>query len=203
MIAINSRDKTNTDMSETLTDKEARTQIHELAVKAQDGEIDAVVDIRRLLHQHPNIYQTIGDLANHSHRAWVDVIAEKDVELREMLIHRVGDMKKQLRVESTDTAITRLVIDQVVGTWLQLYYAEMRDAIDSSPSLKVAEFRLKQLESAHRRHVKSIGALATLQRLLPQASGDASGGRSVACNPVRLLELGKLTETFAMKNDDL
>ena len=203
MIAINSRDKTNTDMSETLTDKEARTQIRELAVKAQEGDINAVVEIRRLLRQNPNIYQTIGDLANHSHRAWVDVIAEKDVELREMLIHRVGDMKKQLRVESTDTAITRLVIDQVVGTWLQLYYAEMRDAIDSSPSLKVAEFRLKQLESAHRRHVKSIGALATLQRLLPQASGDASGGRSVACNPVRLLELGKLTETFAMKNDDL
>jgi hypothetical protein len=79
------------------------------------------------------------------------------------------------RAESADTAITRLVIDQVVGTWLQLYHAEMRDAIDSPPSLKVAEFRLKQLESAHRRHLKGIAAWATLQRLLPQASGDASG----------------------------
>jgi len=195
MIAINSREKTNTDMFEKLTDEEARTQIRELAVKAQEGDINAVVEIRRLLRQNPNIYQTIGDLANHSHRAWVDVIAEKDVELREMLIHRVGDLKRQLRVESTDTAITRLAIDQVVGTWLQLYYAEMRDAIDSPPSLKVAEFRLKQLESAHRRHLKGIAALATLERFLPQASGDASGVIGEESNHNRLVSSVEMSGT--------
>ena len=174
MIAINSREKTNTDMFEKLTDEEARTQIRELAVKAQEGDINAVVDIRRLLRQHPNIYKTIGDLASHAHRAWINAIAGTNVEMRETLIHKCGDLKKQLRAESADTAIARLVVDQVVGTWLQFYHAEMRDAIDSPSSLKVAEFQLKRLESAHRRHMKSIGALATLQRLLPQASRDAS-----------------------------
>ena len=44
MIAIN-REIPNTDMSEKLTDREARAQIHELAVKAQEGDINAVVDI--------------------------------------------------------------------------------------------------------------------------------------------------------------
>ena len=186
MIAINSREKTNTDMFEKLTDEEARTQIRELAVKAQEGDINAVVEIRRLLRQHPNIYKTIGDLASHAHRAWINAIAGTNVEMRETLIHKCGDLKKQLRAESADTAITRLVIDQVVGTWLQLYHAEMRDAIDSPQSLKWAEFRLKQLESAHRRHLKGIAALATLQRLLPQASRDASGGIGEESNHIEL-----------------
>jgi hypothetical protein len=156
--------------SERMTDREARLQIRELAAKAQEGEIDAVVEIRRLLNQHPSIFRSTGDLASHAHRAWINLIAGENLELRESLIRRVGDLKKQLRGESADTAITRLVIDQVVGSWLELHYAEMRDAVASSQSLKWAEFRLKQLESAHRRHMKGIGALAALQRLLPQVT---------------------------------
>ncbi len=175
MIASNLAAPGEKQRTKSMTDKEARSRVRELVAKAESGETTAVVEIRQLLADHPEIFRRLGDVASCAHKAWINVIAGKNVELREMLIHRVGDLKRQLRVESTDTAITCLVIDQVVGTWLQLYHAEMRDAIDSAPSLKVAEFRLKQLESAHRRHLKGIAALATLQRLLPQASGDASG----------------------------
>ena len=112
-----------------MTDKDARSWVRELVAEAESGETTAVVEIRQLLANHPEIFRHLGDVASCAHKAWINVIAVKNVELREMLIHRVGDLKKQLRAESADTAITRLVIDQVVGTWLQLYYAEMRDAI--------------------------------------------------------------------------
>ena len=138
-----------------MTDKEARSRVRELVAKAESGETTAVVEIRQLLADHPEIFRRLGDVASCAHKAWINVIAGKNVELREMLIHRVGDLKRQLRRESTDTAIACLVIDQVVGTWLQLYYAEMRDAIDSPQSLKWAAFQLKRLESAHRRHMKT------------------------------------------------
>ncbi len=169
MIAMNS-EAPNTVTSQKSTDREARAQIRELATKAQEGDISAVVEIRRLLHQHPSIFRSTGDLASHAHRAWINVIAGTNVELRESLIRRVGDLKKELRVGSADTAISRLVVDQVVSSWLALYYAEMGDAVDSLESLKWAEFRLKRLEAAHGRHLKSIGALATLQRFLPQVT---------------------------------
>ena len=177
MIAMNS-EAPNTVTSRKSTDREARAQIRELAAKAQKGDISAVVEIRRLLHQHPSIFRSTGDLASHAHRAWINAIAGTNVELRESLIRRVGDLKKQLRGESADTAISRLVVDQVVSSWLTLYHGEMTDAVAPPQSLKWAEFRLKQLESAHRRHLKSISALATLQHFLPQGREEADGAIS-------------------------
>ena len=94
------------------------------------------------------------DLASHAQRTWINVIAGDNVELREMLIRKVGDLKRQLGAESADTAVAGLVADQVVSSWLALYYAELAESQSSPSSLKWAEFQLKRLESAHRRHLR-------------------------------------------------
>ncbi len=168
MIASNLEPQRETQHPEKMTDKEARARIRELAAKAQAGELTAVVEIRQLLADHPELFRRLGDLASHAQRAWINVIAGDNVELREMLIRKVGDLKRQLGAESADTAVAGLVADQVVSSWLALYYAELAESQSSPSSLKWAEFQLKRLESAHRRHLKSLAALAVFQRTFPR-----------------------------------
>ena len=66
MIASNLEPQRETQHPEKMTDKEARTRIRELAAKAQAGELTAVVEIRQLLADHPELFRRLGDLASHA-----------------------------------------------------------------------------------------------------------------------------------------
>ena len=103
--------------------------------------------------------------------------------------------------ESSGQVISRLVVDQVVSSWLALYFAEMGDAAASPQSLGWAEFQLKRLEAAHRRHLKSISALATLQHFLPQGREEADGAISGESSHTEREQV-PLSSVVAVRNEE-
>lgn len=72
--------------------------------------------------------------------------------------------------DGESSPLENLLVERVISTWLELYYHETRSAQGEEKSLRWAEFRLKQLSAASDRHMKAIGALATLKKLSPSCS---------------------------------
>jgi hypothetical protein len=149
-----------------LTQQEARDELRELVTKAKRGDATVLPRLREYLGQLPELWQHTGDLALQSQAAWVRLIAGEDKHLRECIVRRVNAMKMDLANEDTST-LENLLVERVISSWLQLYYHETREAQEEEKSLKWAEFRVKQANAANDRHIKSIGALATLRKLVP------------------------------------
>jgi hypothetical protein len=65
--------------------------------------------------------------------------------------------------------IERLLAERVTACWIQLHWAEATVAQARGGTIKQAELALRRQNSAHRRYLTALGALATAQRLLPAA----------------------------------
>lgn len=142
-------------------------QLKELVHRGKQGDISVVPQLRQYLLQNPEVWDHVGDLARQSQAAWVRLFAGKDKYLQECIVSKANAMKMELADEET-SLLENLLVERVVSTWLQLYYHEAQHAQGEEKSLRWAEFRLKQLSAANDRHLKAIGALATLRKLLPQ-----------------------------------
>ena len=72
---------------------------------------------------------------------------------------KIEDLDSPAERVSSPEDRNRLLADAVA-------HAETKEAEFDETSLRWATFQLKRLDSAHRRHVSSIGALATLRNLM-------------------------------------
>jgi hypothetical protein len=145
--------------------QEGLAELNALIKRAQAGDRSAIPRLREYLRINPQMWRGTGDLAIQSQRAWIDVIAGPDLHLRDCILRRVGELKRELSTES-GTALESLLVERIISTYLQVYHAETKEAEFDETSLRWATFQLKRLDSAHRRHVSSIGALATLRNLM-------------------------------------
>jgi hypothetical protein len=161
---VESKDETG-----KLTQEEAIAELRVLVAKAKGGDASVLPRLREYLQQAPQLWQNCGDLAQQSQAAWVRLLAGNDKHLQECVVQKINALKLELADEDS-SALENLLVERVVGTWLQLYYHEMQDAQQDEKSLRWAEFRLKQVTAASDRHTKAIGALATLKKLLPSKS---------------------------------
>lgn len=152
-----------------LTQEEATAELAELVARAKQGDASVVPRLREYLLQAPHLWERGGNLALQSQAAWTRLFAGKDKHLQECIVQKVNSMKMELADENTST-LENLLVERVISTWLQLYYYEAQCAQGEEKSLRWAEFRLKQLSVASDRHMKAIGALATLKKLLPSRS---------------------------------
>jgi hypothetical protein len=73
-------------------------------------------------------------------------------------------------VSPSSSPLEGLLAERVVASWLQLAQAEATVALATTSTMKQVEIAEKRLDAAHRRHLNAIGALATLQRLIPSTS---------------------------------
>lgn len=147
-------------------------ELRELVVKAKRGDASVLPRLRQFFAQAPELWQHVGDLARQSQAGWIKLAAGSDKHLQESICQKVSALKMELADPSTPP-LERLLVERVISSWLQLYYHELREAQQPADSVKLAEFRLKQLTSAQDRHIKAIAALATLKRVLP-SRGPAS-----------------------------
>lgn len=153
-------------------------ELKELVIRAKQGEVSALPRLREYFKKYPQLWQHYGDLALQSQAAWIRLLANKDRHLQECLVQQVHALKRELSDENT-SPLENMMVERVISTWLQLHYHEIQEAQQEEKSLKWASFRLKKLTAANDRHVKAIGALATLKKLLPD------GGPVVPPEPPR------------------
>jgi hypothetical protein len=126
-----------------------------LVERANAGNQYCLEGLRQLLADNPEIWQQVGDLARHCEFAWTDLIAGNDQLMLESIKHSIGRLKNEL-AGPNPPPIERLLVEQVVITWLASRYAEMAAAEPGPLSLGEARIKLKRAESAQRRHLASI-----------------------------------------------
>lgn len=143
-----------------------RVGLRNLVDRANDGDAEALVRLRKFLDSNPWLYRQAGDLTAQAEAAWAKRIGGKDNMAIESIRRVVADLKAGLNGPHP-TPLEALLVDQVAVTWMAAQDAEMQAAASTAESLSRASFRLKRAESAQKRHLAAAKTLATLRHLLP------------------------------------
>lgn len=137
----------------------------QLVALARRGDASAASQIRKMLNDDPNLFGPLGQVACKVQSKWIGLIAGGDLFEKEMLLRATAKMRQSLIDEGTGTMMERILVEQVVSTYLQLNFHELREAQAPADDIHIAEHRLKKIESASKRHLKAMGALATLRSM--------------------------------------
>ena len=165
----------------------SQAEVQRLVERARGGDPTEIAALRAAMEHSPNLWKAYGDLATHARNSWIALIAGPDLVLLESLERQVEAMKADLAGPAT-TPLENLLIERIVACWLQLGHADASAAQSREVSLKQADFARKRQDSAHRRYVMAVGALAMTRRLLGSAASAPGGfghcSRSIEPGPV-------------------
>ena len=153
-----------------------RARLVALNERANTGDPVAVAELGAFLDRHPEVWQTVGDLAQLSAVSWTAVLAGKDALTRESIRRFVTDWKAKL--VGPDASHTELALaDAAAVARLALTHAE--SLATASDSLKVAEFAVKRLDAALRRYNTTLKLLAQVQAVgTPQTGSRGSEAKA-------------------------
>jgi hypothetical protein len=154
----------------------AAVELHALVRRAQAGDPGALPRIREILDDRPEIWQHVGDLAALVEQAWIAVLAAENPLAVEAMRRSVAEMRRELEGEHA-TRLEKMMIDQVLATWLECKYLEGISAEPGRGSLDQAAFRLRRLESSQKRYLNAVKMLTTVRTLLPAGLAPAQAIR--------------------------
>ncbi|WP_291169897.1 hypothetical protein [Gimesia sp.] len=155
-----------TNESNGMTHEDAVAELNVLIARAKQGDAEVIPRLCEYLDNNPILWTGPGNLALQAQAAWITLIAGQDKHLKQCLARKVNDMKQELSGTSP-SPMEKLLVERVVTTWLRVHYCEAHDAQQDEESLKWAEYRLKRYRTMADLHVKSIGALTMLRKLMP------------------------------------
>jgi hypothetical protein len=154
----------------------------ELVERANRGEELALTRLRQFLDLNPSIWQRAGDLAAAAESAWVGLVAGPDRLVAESVRRRLAQLKADLK-GARATPPEALLAEQAALAWLAARHAEIGAAAAAGGPPQQAAFRLRRAESAQKRLVGALKALATLRALAPP--GRVPAGRPQLFDPRR------------------
>lgn len=152
------------------------SELRTLVGQAQAGDVSALPRIRNILDEHPTIWHHLGDLSTVARKAWIAVLAAANPAMAESVKRQLGEMESEL-AGAHPTRLERMLVDQVLMCWMELTYLQTISADPPGGSLEQAKFRLRQLESAERRHANAIKTLAILRSRVPAGLAPAQSIR--------------------------
>ena len=141
-----------------------------LVQQARQGDESVLPELRQFLNTRPQLWQHYGNLAAHAQEAWIQLISEDDLALKESTARKAEDLMREL-AGPEPTVIERLLAERAVLCWMQLAHADALAAQSLSQSRHLGDFWAKRQAGAHRRYLTSLAALVTLRRLLPGQAG--------------------------------
>lgn len=146
-----------------------KRELHALVTRAKQGDASALPRIRAILDHHPEIWETVGDLARYVEAAWIDLIAGDDALVRESMKRQACEWRAALSGPHA-TQAEKMLVDLVVNNWLAAQQAEHAQATQTGAggSLMQASYRLKRAESAQRKFLSAMKMLTTLRAAVPE-----------------------------------
>jgi hypothetical protein len=123
--------------------------------------------LRRALIELPDLWRVTGDLAHLAQNKLMDGLIPQPT-MRESVEHALKVQRDELAPAGA-SPIERLLAEQVVTSWLQLYLTQyLFAAIHSGESVTLtrSEYWDKRLSAAQRRYLLALETLAKVKRLL-------------------------------------
>lgn len=132
---------------------------------AQKGDAATLPVLRGLMRSPSFVALCGGDLAHEAEQMLIRAAAGDDLAFREALTHRLAGMRAELAGPSP-TPLERLLVERVVGCWLQVQDADGRSAqAERDGWMAVREYAQKRQDRAHKRFLSGIRMLALVRKL--------------------------------------
>ena len=142
-----------------------------LLQRARQGDENVLPELREWLERSA-VWRHYGDLGQQARQAWLRLIVGNDLVLQESILRKLNELQRELAPRQP-TTIERLLIDRVLANWLRLHFAELATT-QAMNRPKLAEFWDRRQSRAERAYVASLGALATMRRLLSAVTAPAA-----------------------------
>ena len=142
-------------------------ELLDLIAAARSGDATVLPRLRQVLDDHPEVWRHAGNLAQMTKQLWINLITGDDPLIGESIIRQAAAMRAELEGEAP-TALDRLLVDQVVASWLEKSFAEIALAAPDQP-LRQARHRVQHAEVAQRKYLAAIKALTTVRTLRSKA----------------------------------
>ncbi len=148
--------------------------VQRLLARAMQGDLTVLAALRALLDGTPELWQRVGDLAQHAEVSMLRLAAGTSLLGLEAMQRKLADLKRELAGPSP-SVIERLLIDRIGVCWLQVHHADMEVAEGLGRTLTPqGVYAQRRLDSAHKRYLHAIRQLAVVRNLLRPAE-DADG----------------------------
>jgi hypothetical protein len=144
-------------------------KLQDLLRLAEQGQEDAVPEIRQTLNEHPDLAWRFVDVAQIAEDTLIEEMTrEEDLAVKEIMRCQLEAMREEIAGESP-SPLERLLAERIVATWLQIQLFEGLYASGMSKrSMTIAQgsYHQKRLDQTYRRHLSAIRALAQMRKLL-------------------------------------
>jgi hypothetical protein len=165
-------------------------QLRELVRRAHEGDAGVLPRLRRLLDERPEIWEQAGDLARHAEQALLELVAGRSLFAREAVGRKLAELKAGL-AGPEPTPLERLLVERIAVCWLEVHHLDLEVA--ALPRVPAAGppgvYAQRRLDSAQRRYLQAIKALATVRKLLlPRLAPleiSRRLGAGASCEPVQ------------------
>ena len=147
--------------------------LDEVIRRCRSGDRDAVVTLRRVMQEHPDLFSNHGHVAAKVQTEWVRAISGPDLFEREMMLKSTRELRQGLLDEGSGTELERLVVDQVVATHLEQGFHQLIEARCVGKGVDLPKYEVDASQRATRRHEKALSALTTIRTLAPKLASAA------------------------------
>ena len=142
--------------------------LEEVVRRCRSGDRDAVVTLRRVMQEHPDLFSGHGHIAAKVQAEWIRAISGPDLFEREVILKTTRELRQGLIEEGSGSHLERLVADQVVATHLEQGFHQLIEARCVGKGTELPRHQVAASQRAARRHEKSLAALTTIRTLAPQ-----------------------------------
>jgi hypothetical protein len=158
-----------------------QAMLSNLVAQANTGDRQALTELRHFMDRHPEIEESVGDLARMAESAWLDLLVGQNKLARESVQRLLVKLKRDLAGQHP-TDLEKLLVDDIGICYLAKRQAEIA-AAGSGGSLTQAAIRFRRAESAQRRFLSAVKTLTNLRALVPEGLAPL--------NPLRLHPEGR------------
>jgi hypothetical protein len=165
--------------ADTAPGADYEAQLLALVEEANGGDEAALVQLRAFLDAHPEVWETVGNLAKLAERYWIDLVVGQEFLASESVQRYVEKLRADL-LGPEPTRMERVLVDEVVASYLAARHADLMASQPGTCSVALAALRYRRCESAQRRHQRALKNLAVLRAKVPEGLSPASSGSDAA-----------------------
>jgi hypothetical protein len=143
--------------------EELLSETAELIRRAKTGDPAAMPEIRKLMEQRTDICQILGDVAANALVSWIRRFAGDDLIQAEAVGMQMDQLRDEL-TEPSDGPLEKLLVEQMLVTYIQLNYSSAVLAQSDCTLLATLRYLDTRLEKTTRRLTHLAKTLELLRR---------------------------------------
>jgi hypothetical protein len=141
--------------------QEERAHLDALAGRANMGDKAALAELRTFLDAHPEVWQKVGNLAEHTERTWLELMSDSVLGTESIKRH-IDQIRTELGGPNP-VIMEKLLINQAIACYLAAQHADMVLATPGHASTEQIKTRLKRSEIGQKRYLAALRMLAQLR----------------------------------------